>query len=111
MQMAIAGLAGLTRTRVAGQWNWPFPLGPIVAILVAGIFGVLVGLPAVRVRGVNLAIVTLGAAYAFEQMVLDNGSVLRTQDATDVVSPHVFGFNLGVDGSFPFGQTGPPSAW
>jgi branched-chain amino acid transport system permease protein len=111
MQMAIAGLAALAMTRVAGQWNWPFPLGPIVAILVAGIFGVLVGLPAVRVRGVNLAIVTLGAAYAFEQMVLDNGSVLRTQDATDVVSPHVFGFNLGVDGSFPFGQTGPPSAW
>ena len=42
------------------QWHWPFWLGVIPAMAVAGICGVCLGVPALRVRGDYLAIVTLG---------------------------------------------------
>lgn len=40
--------------------HWPFWLGVFPAILAAGLCGVLIGMPALRVRGDYLAIVTLG---------------------------------------------------
>ncbi|MBI4598536.1 MAG: branched-chain amino acid ABC transporter permease [Candidatus Omnitrophica bacterium] len=42
------------------HWHWPFWIGWIPASLMAGVFGVLLGAPALRVRGDYLAIVTLG---------------------------------------------------
>ena len=42
------------------HWHWPFWAGLIPAALCAGVAGVGLGLPALRVRGDYLAIVTLG---------------------------------------------------
>lgn len=42
------------------HWGWPFWVGWVPAAVVAGIFGVCLGIPALRVRGDYLAIVTLG---------------------------------------------------
>ena len=42
------------------HWGWPFWMGWIPAAMVAGICGVCIGIPALRVRGDYLAIVTLG---------------------------------------------------
>ena len=42
------------------HWGWPFWMGWIPAALVAGFCGVCLGVPALRVRGDYLAIVTLG---------------------------------------------------
>jgi branched-chain amino acid transport system permease protein len=112
MQMAIAGMAAVAMTRVAGDWGLPFPIAPILAIVVAAVIGVIAGLPALRVRGVHLAVLTLGAAYAFEQMVLGNSDVLRLSDESgSVPAPTLFGFDLGVRSDFPIGAGGTPSAW
>ncbi|GIS34641.1 MAG: hypothetical protein Ct9H90mP5_10900 [Acidimicrobiaceae bacterium] len=40
------------------------------AIVVAIIFGLLVGLPALRIRGVQLAVVTIAAVIAVENLLL-----------------------------------------
>ncbi len=42
------------------HWHWPFWLGLIPAAFIAGLSGVCLGAPALRVRGDYLAIVTLG---------------------------------------------------
>lgn len=42
------------------HWGWPFWVGWIPAAVVAGLAGVALGVPALRVRGDYLAIVTLG---------------------------------------------------
>ena len=42
------------------HWHWPFWLGVMPAAAVAGLFGAGLGVPALRVRGDYLAIVTLG---------------------------------------------------
>ena len=70
----IVGLAGLLHLGYAAffaigaytyallnlHWDWPFWIGWAPTMLVAGLFGVLLGAPALRVRGDYLAIVTLG---------------------------------------------------
>ena len=61
-QMAFAGVAGFSLSKLAMQWDIPFPIAPILASLVAMVFGVIVGIPALRVRGTNLAIITLAGS-------------------------------------------------
>ena len=56
--------------------------------------GVLLGLPAVRVRGINLAVVTLGAAVAVSAVVFQNAKWTGGVDGSQVPSPEVFGFSL-----------------
>jgi ABC-type branched-subunit amino acid transport system permease subunit len=110
MQMTIAGTAGIAMTRLAGDWGIPFPLAPLLAIGVAALCGIIAGIPALRVRGVHLAVLTLAAAYAFEKMILANGDYLRATDASGgVPSPKLFGFGFGVNTKFPIGSSGLPS--
>lgn len=48
-----------------------FPLGLLVGGLVAAVFGVLIGLPALRLRGDYLAIITLGFAEIIRVIILN----------------------------------------
>lgn len=71
-QMAFAGVAGFSLSKLAMQWDIPFPIAPILAALVAMVFGVIVGIPALRVRGTNLAIITLAGGVAINEFVFKN---------------------------------------
>lgn len=66
---AFAGVAAYALTKFA-DLGVPFPIAPLLAALLAMGLGVIVGIPAVRVRGMSLAIATLGAATAIEKLVL-----------------------------------------
>ncbi len=65
---AFAGFAAFAMVRFDSA-GLPFPLSPLAAVAATGVLGVLVGLPAVKVRGLNLAIVTLGAAVAIQELL------------------------------------------
>ena len=71
-QMAFAGVAGFTLSKLAVTWNVPFPIAPLLAAGLATVFGVVVGLPALRVRGTSLAIVTLAGSVAITEFVFKN---------------------------------------
>lgn len=98
-QMTFAGVAGFALARFAGRWDVPFPIAPILAALVACLFGVAVGLPALRVRGVNLALVTLAGGVAITEFVFKNpdytGASPEVGGAT-VPSPNLAGLDLGL---------------
>jgi branched-chain amino acid transport system permease protein len=53
----------------------PFPIPIIIAGIVAMLVGVIVAIPALRVRGVNLAIVTLAFAVAVDRFIFGNKAV------------------------------------
>ena len=69
MPMALAGVGGFAMVKLTDA-GVPFPLAPLLAAGVALAVGVVAGAPAVRVRGMNLAITTLAAAVAIEELVL-----------------------------------------
>jgi branched-subunit amino acid ABC-type transport system permease component len=96
-QMTFAGLAGLFLTKLAGNLGVPFPLSLLLAALLAIPIGVLVGLPALRVRGINLAVVTFALAFAVSEVVFGNPNWNGAQimgDYATVPSPSVAGFSF-----------------
>ncbi|BDV32268.1 branched-chain amino acid ABC transporter permease [Microbacterium terricola] len=65
-QVSLMGVGGWITLRVGHATALPFELLLVIAAVGTGIIGVLVGLPALRLSGLNLAIVTLMLAGAFE---------------------------------------------
>jgi branched-chain amino acid transport system permease protein len=114
-QGAIAGTAGFALSKYFS--DWPFPLGPLVAALVAALFGLAIAVPALRVRGVNLAVVTLAAAVAIEELVFKNPKLAGTSGALPVPPPKIGGKDFGPNnvGLKVFGVRAtdrvPPNVW
>lgn len=71
-QMALAGVGGYATSKLAAMEGIPFPLPIVIAGLIAVPVGVLIGLPALRVRGINLAVMTLGASVTVSAVVFQN---------------------------------------
>jgi len=55
---------------------------------------VLIGLPALRVRGINLAVVTIGAAVAIDSFVFQNSNWSGGLDGLKVPEPKLFGWSI-----------------
>ncbi|HEU5478956.1 MAG TPA: ABC transporter permease, partial [Candidatus Tumulicola sp.] len=74
-QLSFSGIAAFTVSKLSADHGWPFPWPILAGAFAAMILGLLVALPALRVRGVNLAIVTLGFAVAVDHVVFSNSAV------------------------------------
>lgn len=97
-QMAFAGVAGFGLSKLAMAWDVPFPLAPILAALLATVFGVLVGLPALRVRGTNLAIITLAGGVAIGEFVFKNPKYVgdASTGGAKIPNPKLGGWDFGL---------------
>ncbi len=97
-QMAFAGVAGFSLSKLAIGWGVPFPVAPILAALVAALFGTLVGFPALRVRGANLAIVTLAGGVAINEFVFKNPKYVgdASTGGAQIPNPKLGGWDLGL---------------
>ena len=94
-QMTFAGVAGIVLSKLSINLGIPFPLAPFLGASAAAAVGVLLGLPALRVRGVQLAVVTMGAAVAISALVFNNSSVAGYGGAP-VPDAHLFGLDLAI---------------
>jgi ABC-type branched-subunit amino acid transport system permease subunit len=94
-QLALAGTAAFTLGGLTEGWGVPFPLAPLLAALVATAVGVVVGLPALRLRGLTLGVVTLALAYAIEAVWFRNTDIVSSSGAR-VTPPSLFGVDLGI---------------
>ncbi len=65
-----ANLSGAVASKVG--WDLPFPVAALIAAVIAGIFGAIVGSPTLRVRGDYLAIVTLAFGEIFTRSAQNN---------------------------------------
>ena len=71
-QYAIGGLGALVASRLVGQEHWPAELAFVAGVVFAILVGTVFAIPALRTRGVNLAVVTLGLGFAVQQVVFSN---------------------------------------
>ncbi len=95
-QIAFAGVSGFVLTHVTSTWGLGFPLAPLVASLAAIPLGLIVGLPALRLRGVNLAVVTLAAATTIDALVFNLAGFTGGLEGRKVANPTLFGWDLGI---------------
>ncbi|MDQ7905235.1 branched-chain amino acid ABC transporter permease/ATP-binding protein [Phytohabitans sp. ZYX-F-186] len=104
-QAAFAGVAGIVLSKLGD--SVPFPLSLFIAATLAAVAGVFVGIPALRIRGAQLAVVTLAAALTLQDFVIANPKLVSAT-ANLIPDPEIFGWDLSVRGGqsiarLPFG--------
>jgi sulfate-transporting ATPase len=93
-QFALAGFGAWIAGRLVDAHGWPFWLALLAGALGAVPVGAIFALPAVRARGINLAIVTLGLGSAIELMLFNNGKYVGGFAGTRIGKPHLFGWDI-----------------
>jgi len=93
-QLTLAGVGGFLVAPLSADWGVPFPLAPLLAALGATVLGVVVGLPALRIRGLPVAVVTLSLAVALQALWFRNTDLVGS-NGKDVKAPTLFGLDLG----------------
>ncbi|MGE5211959.1 MAG: ABC transporter permease subunit, partial [Acidobacteriota bacterium] len=109
-QMSFAGIAAFVMARMMADGigrgsnlvpvdgpGLAWPIAGAIGIAAAVVVGIVVGLPAVRIRGVQLAVVTIAAAVALQGMYFENEVItqLRAGVPAFVKDPTIFGIDVG----------------
>jgi sulfate-transporting ATPase len=95
-QLTLAGVSAYILSTFATSWRIPFPVAPILSALVAAAAGVVIGIPALRVRGLMLGVVTLTFAAGVEAIWFNNNSLDGGASGLNIPTPRLFGMNLGI---------------
>ncbi len=76
--------------------GWPDPLAALGAVIAAVLLGLFIGIPALRIRGVQLAVVTLAAVVAVEDLLLRNVPLMGAGAMTTNPTPDAVWFGQRV---------------
>lgn len=95
-QLTLAGASAYSLARFSEQLHIPFPFAPLLAALAAMVIGVVVGLPALRVRGLPLMVATLALAVFLEAFWFNNPSLNGGGAQAMVTPPSIFGLDLSI---------------
>lgn len=93
-QYAFAGLGAYVSARLAATLGVSFPLAFLAGMAAAVLLGLLFALPALRTRGINLAVVTLGLGVALDALLFKNKNFTGGFEGTKIVPPSLFGIEL-----------------
>jgi len=95
-QLTIAGVGAFSLTRIQFAMHIPFPFAPLLAAVFAMIVGTVVGLPALRIRGLPVAVVTLALAAALQNLWFNNPQWNGGLAGAPIKDASIFGLDLGV---------------
>ena len=98
---AFLGVGAYTQA-VLTNMGWPFPVALAAAGLLSAAVGVIVGLPALRVKGIYLGIATLSFGFIVEEVLARWESVTGGNAGIHVKPPEMFGWKLGSGEEFYF---------
>lgn len=94
-QASFMGLGAYLVGALMGHYGWSYWVAAPVACAVVFLAGVAVGLPALRLRGLTLAIVTLSLALLADNFLFANvGWLNNNSNGWRIVRPHLLGFSL-----------------
>jgi branched-chain amino acid transport system permease protein len=108
VQLALAGATGFTIFHISADAGIGFPLAALAGVAVSVVIGLLTAVSALRVRGVNLTVVTLAAAVAISNFGFNNSTWGAGPSGSPVPDLGLFGLDLspragyrGLDGNQP----------
>ncbi|XAS74173.1 ATP-binding cassette domain-containing protein [Micrococcaceae bacterium Sec5.1] len=93
-QYSLAGFGALVAARLFSDWEWPFLLSVLGAFILTALLGALVALPALRTRGIDLAVVTLGLGVVLYNVVLNSKDVSGGVEGIRIPPIDVFGIDV-----------------
>jgi sulfate-transporting ATPase len=95
MQYTFAGLGAWVAGGLVALAGLPFWLAVIAGAVAALPIGLLAGLPAARVRGVSLAVVTIGLAVSVDAVLFSNLDLTGGFGGFKLDRPTLFGWDIG----------------
>ncbi len=100
-QLSLAGFSAFMLSRF--DTTLGFPLAPLAAVAATVVVGTLVSIPALRVRGVQFAIVTYSLAVVFDDLLFRSPTFVGRGGIAEVEAPIIGGLELGIfdGGQFP----------
>jgi branched-chain amino acid transport system permease protein len=93
-QVAFFGVGAYTVAILTTQAGFGFWTAAVLALVAAVVFGILTGIPALRMQSHYLGIVTLGLALAFTNWVTNATVAGRAEGISDLPVPPMFGIDL-----------------
>ncbi|MFA5891333.1 MAG: branched-chain amino acid ABC transporter permease [Actinomycetota bacterium] len=101
-QATFVGFGAYASARLTGDANVPFLIALPLSGLAAVPIGLLAGVPALRLRGLYLAIATLGFGAAVQATIFGNSTITGGISGVSFERPKMFGLDFAGDRSFYF---------
>jgi len=98
---AFMGVGAYTEMFLASK-GWPFPLSMAAAIALSAAVGIVVGLPALRVKGLYLGIATMAFGFIVEEVLARWESVTGGNAGRPVLLPSIGDLKVGSSAGFYF---------
>jgi branched-chain amino acid transport system permease protein len=98
---AFLGVGAYTQAVLANA-GWPFPLALACSGTLSAIVGIVIGVPALRVKGIYLGIATLAFGFIVEEGMARWESVTGGNAGMHVKAPSLFGWSLDSNVEFYF---------
>jgi ABC-type branched-subunit amino acid transport system ATPase component/ABC-type branched-subunit amino acid transport system permease subunit len=95
-QLTLGGAAAYLLSRLTEDLGIPFPIAPLLAAVIVTVLGVILGLPALRLRGLPVAVVSLALAAAIEGFWFRNPSFNGGLTGAPIGSPTLLGMDVGI---------------
>ncbi|WP_375387063.1 hypothetical protein [uncultured Amnibacterium sp.] len=95
-QQSFVGFSAFMLSQLGVVAGLPFPVPLLLAAITAVPLGLVIGLPALRVRGVSLAVVTLAVAAAMDALIFSATAFTGGLGGRSVADPTFFGLDLGI---------------
>src|SRR5262245_52537738 len=95
--IAFFGIGIYTTTLLQLRLGVPFLIGVPIAAALAGLVGLLIAIPATRLRTVYLALATYAFAECAQSVFRTWDSVTRGSDGLRISAPEIFGYVVGTD--------------
>lgn len=101
-QATFVGFGAYASAKLTGDASLPFLIALPLAGLAAVPIGLLAGVPALRLRGLYLAIATLGFGAAVQATVFGSSEITGGISGVSLERPRIFGIDFSGDRSFYF---------
>ena len=94
---AFLAIGAYTSAILVDQAGIPFFISLIISPLIAGLFGFVIGFPALRITGMYLGLTTMGFGFIVKRLIIAFREWTHGAGGLDVSSPVLFGYTIKSD--------------
>ncbi len=97
---ALVGVGAYTSGILTGRLELPFLLAVPAVVIFGGLIALIAGLPALRLRGLYLAITTVGLLFVMTDSIFQLPAISRGSAGVRLPRPNIFGIELTTNADF-----------
>ncbi len=94
---AFLAIGAYTSAILVDQVGIPFGISLVLSPLVTGLFGLLIGFPALRITGMYLGLTTMGFGFIIKRLIIALRVWTQGSGGLEVSSPKLFGYTFSGD--------------